>query len=462
MPIQRRSFLKTAILVAGGIFSLFATETSPLWAAGDKPNIVVILADDLGFADLGFQGSREIRTPHIDTIAHEGVQFKNGYVSHPFCSPTRAGLLTGRYQQRFGHENNMLFEYGNPNDGLPVSETTLPELLGRAGYATGLIGKWHLGAHEKFHPLRRGFKEMYGFQGGGHDYFDPGAKGDTRQHLLPIEREDGTNDSQPGYLTTALGREAAAFVRRHKQAPFFLYLAFNAPHSPLQAPEEWIQKYSSIADPQRRTYAAMVAAMDDAVGSVLTALREEQVEQDTLVFFLSDNGGPTDNRSSNHPLRATKRTVYEGGIHVPFVMRWPAKLQAGSTFDAPVISMDVFSTALAAAGVEAPQDRKIDGTNLLPYLEGKVKGRPHEHLFWRMFGGVHLAARDSRYKLVRSEGKPDELFDLDQDISENNNVVASQPLAHKSLAAALESWNRELVKPLWLDHIQDRDQLIKK
>ena len=187
----------------------------------------------------------------------------------------------------------------------------------------------------------------------------------------------------------------------------------------------------------------MVAAMDDAVGKVLTALREEQLEQDTLVFFLSDNGGPTDNRSSNHPLRATKRTVYEGGIHVPFAMRWPAKLPAGSTFDAPVISMDVFSTALAAAGVEAPQDRKIDGANLLPYLQsGNAKGRPHEHLFWRMFGGVHLAARDSRYKLVRSEGKPDELYDLDQDISETNNVVASQPSAHKSLgrgAGVLES-----------------------
>ena len=206
MLIQRRSFLKTAALAAAGSFLLFATVTAPLWAAGDKPNIVVILADDLGFADLGFQGSREIRTPHIDAIAHGGVQFKNGYVSHPFCSPTRAGLLTGRYQQRFGHENNMLFEYGNPNDGLPVSEITLPELLGRAGYATGLIGKWHLGAHEKFHPLRRGFQEMYGFQGGGHDYFDPGAKGDTRQHFLPIEREDGSNDSQPGYLTTALGQ----------------------------------------------------------------------------------------------------------------------------------------------------------------------------------------------------------------------------------------------------------------
>jgi len=459
---KRCSILKAATTVVVGIIVLLANPNRPLRAAGARPNIVVILADDLGFADLGFQGSPDIRTPHIDALAHEGVRFKNGYVSHPFCSPTRAGLMTGRYQQRFGHENNMLFEYGNPNDGLPVTEITLAELLARAGYATGLIGKWHLGAHEKFHPLNRGFKEMYGFQGGGHDYFDPGAKGDTRQHFLPIEREDGTNDSQPGYLTTALGREAAAFVRRHKQDPFFLYLAFNAPHSPLQAPEEWISRYSAVSDPERRTYAAMVAAMDDAVGNVLTALREEQLEQNTLVFFLSDNGGPTDNRSSNLPLRATKRTVYEGGIRVPFVMRWPAKLQSGTTFDAPVVSMDVFSTALAACGVELPKDRKIDGANLLPFLEGQVKGQPHEHLFWRMFGGVHLAARNSRYKLVRSEGKPDELYDLNEDIRETNNVVTSQPAVHKSLAAALESWNRELVNPLWLDHIQDRDRLMKK
>lgn len=458
-----RYFMKTLALTAAVSFLLLACVPGPLTAAERKPNIVLILADDLGFADLGFQGSREIRTPHIDSIAYGGVRFTNGYVSHPFCSPTRAGLLTGRYQQRFGHENNMLFEYGNPNDGLPLSEITLPQLLARAGYVTGLIGKWHLGAHEKFHPLTRGFQKMYGFQGGGHDYFDPGKKGDTRQHFLPIEREDGSNDSQPGYLTTALGKAAEAFVRRHKQDPFFLYLAFNAPHSPLQAPEEWIQKYSSIADPQRRTYAAMVAAMDDAVGRVLTALRQEQLEQDTLVFFLSDNGGPTDNHSSNYPLRATKRTVYEGGIRVPFALRWPRRLPACSTFDAPVISMDVFSTALAAAGVETPTDRKIDGVDLLPYLQGgKSPGQPHEHLFWRMFGGVHIAARDGRYKLVRSAGKPDELYDLDLDLRETNNVVASQPSAHKKLAAAMESWNQELVKPLWLDHIHDRDQLLKK
>jgi len=344
-----------------------------------------------------------------------------------------------------------------------VSEITLPQLLARAGYVTGLIGKWHLGAHEKFHPLARGFQKMYGFQGGGHDYFDPGKKGDTRQHFLPIEREDGSNDTQPGYLTTALGREAEAFVRRHKQNPFFLYLAFNAPHSPLQAPEEWIQKYSSIADPQRRTYAAMVDAMDDAVGRVLTALRQEQLEQDTLVFFLSDNGGPTDNSSSNYPLRATKRTLYEGGIRVPFTLRWPKRLPASSTFQAPVISMDVFSTALAAAGVEPPNDRKIDGVDLLPYLPGgKSQGPPHEHLFWRMFGGVHMAARDSRYKLIRSEGQPDELYDLEQDLRETNNIVASQPAVHKKLAAAMESWKQQLVKPLWFDHIHDRDKLLEK
>jgi arylsulfatase A-like enzyme len=439
MPQTRRQLLASLAI------------TPVLKAAARRPNIVVILADDLGFADLGFQGCRDIRTPHLDGMVRSGVRFENGYCSHPFCSPTRAGLLTGRYQHRFGHENNMVFDLEDNQAGLPLTERTLADVLGKAGYATGLVGKWHLGASPRFHPFRRGFQEMYGFVGGGHDYFDPGKPGDKRQHLIPVERA-GKPVAEKEYLTTALGREAAAFVRRHAKDPFFLYLAFNAPHTPLQAPESYIARYKSIADPKRRTYAAMVTAMDDAIGATLKAVSESGLDNDTLVFFLSDNGGPSGNSSSNSPLRGTKRTVYEGGIRVPFAVRWTGRLKAGM-YTNPVISLDVFPTALAAAGVAAPPERPLDGVNLLPFLEGKGGTTPHERLFWRMFGGDFAAVREGRYKLVRSKGKPDELFDLQQDAGEQRDLSPSKPEIAKKLRSSLDQWHSKMAKPLWPDHI---------
>ncbi|HTM51232.1 MAG TPA: sulfatase-like hydrolase/transferase, partial [Bryobacteraceae bacterium] len=239
--MNRRDFLKTA----GGAAScgLGAAQSAR------PPNIVLIVADDLGFADLGFQGSSDIPTPHLDSLARTGVRFTSGYVSHPFCSPTRAGLMTGRYQQRFGHENNMFFSVEDQVAGLPLTETTLANALSDIGYKTGLVGKWHLGSHPRFHPTRRGFREMYGFVGGGHDYLDPGSANQTKyEHLLPIHREDGKAIAEKEYLTTALGREAAAFVTRHTRDPFFLYLAFNAPHGPLQATQVYLDRFASIAD----------------------------------------------------------------------------------------------------------------------------------------------------------------------------------------------------------------------
>ncbi len=423
-----------------------------------RPNIVLIVADDLGFADLGFQGSSGIRTPHLDRLAGSGVRFTNGYVSHPFCSPSRAGMLTGRYQHRFGHENNMVVRPDDPETGLPVSETMLPAELQKAGYATGFVGKWHLGAHPRFHPKRRGFQEMYGFLGGGHDYFHPGVPGDKDQHFYPIER-DGAVVPEKEYLTTALGREADKYVRRHAHHPFFLYFAFNAPHSPLQAPQPYLRRYPGIADPDRRSYAAMVSAMDDAVGRVLDTLRDTGIERDTLVFFLSDNGGPKDNASSNLPLRAGKRTLYEGGIRVPFVVRWPGALPSGKTFDHPAIALDIFSTSLAAAGA-ASSNREIDGVNLLPHLQGHTASPPHGRLFWRTFGGYGAAVREGPLKWVREgENAPGELYDLDKDPGENTNLAASRPLDAQRLGAAWRDWSGRMAKPLWLDHIFDRERL---
>ncbi len=289
-------------------------------------------------------------------------------MSGPYCSPTRAGLLTGRYQQRFGHE----FNPGNgPELGLPLSETTIADRLRSAGYATGLVGKWHLGAAPEFHPQRRGFDEFFGFLGGAHSYF-PGQG-------APIYR--GTSEvKEPGYLTDAFGREAVAFIDRHKAGPFFLYLAFNAVHTPMDATDARLKRFEAIADTRRRTYAAMLTAMDEAVGQVLDKLRAEGLDEDTLVVFFSDNGGPTMpgttiNASRNDPLRGSKRTTLEGGIRVPFAWRWTGTLPAGTVYERPIIQLDVLPTALAAAGVEAEPGWRLDGVNLLPYLSGREARR---------------------------------------------------------------------------------------
>jgi arylsulfatase A-like enzyme len=422
-------------------------------AAGGSPNVVIIVSDDQGYADAGFQGCKDIPTPHLDALAKSGVRCTSGYVSHPFCSPTRAGLLTGRYQQRFGHENNPTY---NPDDatlGLPLDQVTLADVLSKAGYTTGAIGKWHLGATPAHHPLARGFGEYFGFLGGGHDYFKHNAfKTDAAQakveYRIPLQRNrEPVEESE--YMTDALGREAAAFVERHSGEPFFLYLAFNAPHVPLQTPSKYSDRVKAIADEKRRTYAAMVCGLDDAVGRVLDTLRKLKLEDNTLVFFLSDNGGPTAvTTASNAPLRGVKGQVYEGGIRVPFVVRWPAQLPAGATYDEPVCSIDLFATACAAGGVAVPAGVKLDGVDVVPYLAGRVKGQPHQRLFWRTGGGTGYAVRHWRYKLAR-QGEKDELFDLDADIGETKDLSAAKPEVLAGLRAAYAAWNAELVPPKW-------------
>ena len=444
MEMTRRTF-----------FPLAAGAAASAQNRSRRPNIVLIMADDLGNNDVGFQGSPDCKTPHLDALAAGGTRYTSGYASHPFCSPTRASIMTGRYQHRFGHENNMVVRRDDPDTGLPLSETMLPEVLSKAGYATGLVGKWHLGAHPRFHPQARGFQEMYGFVGGGHDYFYPGVEGDPNQLFYPIER-DRTTVVEKEYLTTALGREADAFVRRHAQQPFFLYLAFNAPHSPLQAPQAYLRKFAAIQDPDRRSYAAMVAAMDDAVGRVLTTLRELRLEEDTLVFFLSDNGGPRDNASSNGRYRGTKRTVYEGGIRVPFAVRFPGRVPAGAVVDTPVISMDIFTTSLAAAGLPVDRSKPIDGVNLLEPV-------PTRALHWRMFGGDEGAIRDGSMKWVKpGANRTPELYDLAADPGEKNNLAAARPADAARMAAAWNAWSRQMAEPRWLDHLYHREKLAGK
>jgi arylsulfatase A-like enzyme len=442
--IRSRWGVFLAVLAVG--FSVPETQ-----AAARKPNVVILLADDLGYADVGFQGCKDIPTPHIDSLAKSGIRCTNGYVSGPYCSPTRAGLLTGRYQQRFGHE----FNPGKaPEQGLPLSETTMADRLSAAGYVTGWVGKWHLGQSAKQQPQKRGFKECFGFLDGSHSYF-PDAK------APPILR-GGEPVPEKEYLTGAFAREAVGFIDRHKSEPFFLYLAFNAVHTPMHATEDRLKKFDSIANKTRHTYAAMTLAMDEAIGKVLDKLRAEKLEEDTLIFFFSDNGGPTMvgttiNGSSNAPLRGSKRTTLEGGVRVPFAISWKGKLPAGKTYDKPIIQLDILPTALAAAEVEAPGDAKLDGVNLLPFLEGKNAGTPHETLYWRM--GEQMAIRQGDWKVVRYDpaadgmkakgATPAKLYNLAQDIGEANDLAAKQPEKLKELEAVWQKWNAQLAQPLW-------------
>lgn len=412
----------------------------------ERPNILLIVSDDQGYADAGFQGSRDLATPHLDRLAASGIRFTNGYVTHPFCSPTRAALLTGRYQQRFGHERNPFYDPADRREGLPLSETLLPERLRPAGYVTGWIGKWHLGAAPEFRPGRRGFDETYGFIGGGHRFRD-WHEDIAVEYQVPIER-NGRPDPIPAHLTPALGTEAGAFIRRHAAQPWFLYLAFNAPHMPHEPTEERLARFAAITDPVRRKYAAQLSLMDDAIGEALAALQATGQTGRTLVFFFSDNGGPISvNGSLNTPLRGAKGSVYEGGFRVPFVITWPDRLPAGRVDHRAVSSVDVFATTLAAAGVVMPTDRKYDSVNLLPYLRGENPAPPHERLFWR--SGALLAVREGDWKLVRGAGPADELYDLTADIGETRDLAANRPEVKARLAAALDAWNRELVEPVF-------------
>ncbi|NCO33624.1 MAG: sulfatase-like hydrolase/transferase [Armatimonadetes bacterium] len=411
-----------------------------------RPNILLILADDLGYGDVGVQGCADIPTPHIDSIAANGVRFTDGYATCPVCAPSRAGLMTGRYQQRFGFEHNPgPEEHTDPDFGLPLTETSLAERLKQVGYVTGLFGKWHLGFKPEFAPQQRGFNEFFGFLGGTNSYL-PSPLYRKRSPILrcaePVDESE--------YLTDAFARETVAFIDRHRNDPWFAYLTFNAVHTPLQATEQYLSRFAHIQDEKRRTYAAMSAAMDDAVGRVLTKVRELKLEENTLVMLLSDNGGPTrQTTSSNAPLRGYKGDVWEGGVRVPFMAQWKGRIPRGKVLHAPTSSLDILPTAVAAAGVPVSPHWKLDGVNLLPYLSGRNPGKPHNTLYWRM-GDKH-AVRHGDWKLVvdGAQSKPS-LYNLAEDIGEKSDRAAQKPRKLKRLTDLYNAWDAQMEKPRWV------------
>ncbi|MES2738131.1 MAG: sulfatase-like hydrolase/transferase [Verrucomicrobiota bacterium] len=423
--------------------------------AAGKPNVLLILADDLGYGEIAAQGyTKDIPTPHIDSIAKNGVRFSSGYVSGPYCSPTRAGLLTGRYQQRFGHEFN---PGPSPVEsfGLDVKQKTLGDHFKNLGYATGWFGKSHLGNKPEFHPNQRGFDEFYGFLGGAHTYLNA-ATADPIQH-------NGTPADKIEYATESFAAEAVKFIGANKGKPWLAYVPFNAVHGPLETLEKYESRFSSITDEKRRKFAGLLSALDDAVGTLLAKVRENGEEENTLIIFHSDNGGPTRQTSSgNGPLKGFKATTWEGGVRVPFFVQWKGKIPAGKVDDRPVIQLDLLPTALAAAGAEVPADAEFDGVNLLPYLTGEKAEAPHEALFWR-FGG-QIAVRKGDWKLVKgaTDEKPlgqlgftsslegAQLYNLSSDIGEQNDLAAKEPEKVKELAAAWETWNSQNVEAKWL------------
>uniref|UniRef100_UPI0032176579 sulfatase-like hydrolase/transferase n=1 Tax=uncultured Draconibacterium sp. TaxID=1573823 RepID=UPI0032176579 len=432
------------------LICFFCLAGNILFAQNSKPNFIIILADDLGYADLSLNGSTQIPTPNIDKLAEGGIKFTNGYVSGPVCSPSRAGLLTGRNQVHFGHDNNLSAVqpgFDEEYNGLPLTETTIAARLKKLGYVTGLIGKWHLGEAHKFHPLQRGFDEMWGYTGGGHDYFtsEPNGKG----YKCPIECNYKTPQTIT-YITDDKGDECVDFIKRHKNEPFFLFASFNAPHAPMQATETDLELFKHIKNEKRRKYCAMVYRLDVNVGRIMKALKTNDLSQNTMIVFLSDNGGPCDsNASINAPFNGQKGILLEGGIHVPFIMNWPAQLPAGETYEHPVLSLDLAATFFELAGGEVTEEVKFDGVNLMPYLSGENSGQPHESMNWRFT--ISAAIREGKWKLVRLPDRLPLLFDLSKDVSEQNNVALENLEVTESLLQKLGQWDVKQMHPVFME-----------
>lgn len=477
---MRTSLRNATALACIAMLGLAGCTTSPFAAPQAKvaattvkaPNVVIIMADDLGYADIGAYGIKRIPTPNIDRIGLEGVRFTDGYASAPVCSPSRAATQTGRYQQRYGFEynNGPASRDANEGLGLDVNEITLGQALKSAGYSTGLVGKWHLGSQEKFYPTNRGYDEFVGLLSGATSYIDP-TRPEVVNFVKPASGGEGANatrrnqytqifegkerkivDNYQEYLTEYFGRRGSEFVSRHAASdkPYFLYLAFTAPHDPLTVTRKYYDRFPNIKTEHHRIYAAMVSALDDAVGEVLGAIERSGEADNTIVYFLSDNGCAAyyEGMCACEPLRGGKLTHYEGGVRIPYMVRWPERLKAGAIYRQPVSTLDIFPTLMKAAGAELPKDRVYDGVDLVPYVTGEKEGVPHERLMWRRSPLVSI--RQGDWKLWKElNGKYTLLYNLKSDLNETTNLAERHPEKVRELEAALEKWSKDLQDPRW-------------
>jgi len=496
--------MKRKILTCAALVALALTPISSVGAdrlPERRPNVIVILADDLGYGDTGVYGSKIVKTPNIDALAADGVRFTQAYVTHPVCAPSRAAILTGRYQQRFGWEFNPVGR--DRTGGVARTETFIGDVMRTAGYRTGMVGKWHLGEAAGYQPLDRGFDEFFGVtagatafivdaQPGDEMHTPPGSEGSYRttvadplpptateqdrmafvRERAPVRRGRQVVEVKE-YLTDAFTDEAVRFIGANKDRPFFLYVAHTAPHTPLQATKKYIDRYRDISDKGQRVYAAMVSSLDDGVGAIRAKLKAEGLEKNTLIVFLSDNGcaAYVGTACSNSPLSGHKGTHLEGGVRVPFIVAWPGRIPAGKVDERLVSSLDIAPTAAALAGAKLP--RQSDGVDLMPYLAGGDLRTPNPNLYWR--AGPNYAIRSTKWKMwIANKADPSEaasnaaaitpdgthatisphgqhvmLYDLSQDLAESKNLAAANPGIVQSLKARIEAWDKVNVPPQW-------------
>lgn len=497
----KKDLLKLVISLSA-FFIVHTEKASAQSGTGNsKPNVIIIYADDLGWNQLSAYGNKKVQTPNIDALAQEGVRFTQAYATAPICSPSRMGLLTGRYQQRFGAEFLVPEDRSTPltdpelitkikadaiarkvtsdkvedtaaykavKKGIPLTETLIGQYFKKAGYATAAIGKWHAGEVEGLKPWQRGFDYYYGTLTWGSIYASvtkPGiltrsyyfhtnlSKATGREGSIEIVRGYSNGKSEvvdeQEYLTDRISEETIEFIDKNKNQPFFAYVPFNAVHDPFQAKQKDFDRVKGISDTTERIYLAMLLSLDDAVGRITAKLKELGLDKNTLIFFGSDNGGASyTGQMNNAPLKAGKLSDFEGGIRVPLLASFPGRLPQGKVYDFPVSNLDIFATAVAAANIELPKNKKFDGVDLVPYVNNKISGQPHETLFWR--NGYSKAVRQGDWKLYENErsGKL-LLYNIANDISETNDLSKSNPDKVKQLKDALQQWEKQLAIPLW-------------
>ncbi|MBP8793272.1 MAG: sulfatase-like hydrolase/transferase [Lutibacter sp.] len=425
------------IVVLCGI--LVSCSSKKIEKEESKPNVIVILIDDAGYADFGFMGCKDLETPNIDKLAASGTILTDAHVTATVCAPSRAGLITGKYQQRFGFEANDTGDESSGDIGLSDDVVTIADVFKENGYKTMALGKWHLGGNESDHPNQRGFDEFFGFETGSRSYFP--IKNPSKKTML---QHNGKRVEFEGYMTDVLGDQSVKFIEEAKGQPFFMYLAYNAVHTPMEAKTAHLEKYKNHP---RQELAAMTWSLDENIGKLQQKLKDLGIEKNTIIYFLSDNGGAANNSSSGGPLKGWKGNKFEGGHRVPFVVSWPSHIPAGKTFNGLSSSLDIFTTSIAAANIKKKDDLILDGVNLLPFLKGEKTGDPHDKLFWRKL--EEAGARIGDYKMVRLKDFGATLYNLDADLGEMNDLQNTNKIEFQKLDDALKNWESQMIEPLW-------------